>query len=132
MNRDGVVGEMRTAMSSKASVSTSLRALLDMTVTMIDSGDSDSLAGLGVVSGAGAEADQESTDGGDLPVRIHQARPQAHDMRLDNVFDDLLRYAQYDPSAMRDRVCRAYQGTCIQVQDRSSSRTHLMSCCVTA
>lgn len=108
MNRDGVVGEMKTAMSSKASVSTNRRKNLDMTVTMMDIGDIDTLAGIGVVSGAGAEADQESTDGGDLPVRIDQARPQVHDMRLDNVFDDLLRYGQYDPSAMRDRVCRAY------------------------
>ena len=70
MNPDGVVGEPRSVMNSKASVSTGRRE--NQEVTMMDIGDIDTLAGIGVVSGA--EADQESTDEGDLPSRNHETQ----------------------------------------------------------
>lgn len=68
MNRDGEVGEMRSMMISRVSVSMGRR--LSLEVNMIDVGDTDILIGIGVVRGA--EADQESTDEGELAQKLER------------------------------------------------------------
>ena len=66
MNRDGEVGEKRSMMILRVSVSMGQR--LNLEVTMIDIGDIDILIGIGVARGA--EADQESTDEGEHAKKL--------------------------------------------------------------
>jgi hypothetical protein len=61
MSRDGGVGEMRSMMIWRVSVSMGRR--LSLEVTMMDIGDTDILIGVGVARGA--EADQGSTGEGE-------------------------------------------------------------------
>ena len=68
MNRDGEVGEMRSMMISRVSVSMGRR--LSLEVAMIDIGDIDVLTGTGIVRGA--EADQESTDEGEHAEKLER------------------------------------------------------------
>ena len=68
VNRDGGVGEMRSMMILRASVS--MGQNLSLEVTMIDIADIDTLAAIGVVRGA--EADQQSTDEGEHTEKLER------------------------------------------------------------
>lgn len=70
MNRDGVAGGTRSMMSLRVSVSTGRQK--NRGETMMDIGDIDILAGIGVVSAA--EADRQNADGGEL-----MKRPMKHE-----------------------------------------------------
>ena len=68
VNRDGGVGEMRSMMILRVSVS--MGQNLSLEVTMIDIADIDTLAAIGVVRGA--EADQQSTDEGEHTEKLER------------------------------------------------------------
>ena len=68
MNPDGEVGEMRSTMALRVTVSMGQRLSLEM--TMIGIADIDVLTGTGVVRGA--EADQESTDEGEHAEKLER------------------------------------------------------------
>ena len=77
MNPDGEVGEMRSTMILRVSVSMGRR--LSLEVTMMDIGDTDILIGVGVARGA--EADQGSTDEGDHVGELLERR-SSYSIRL--------------------------------------------------